>query len=204
MVIILPFAEKDGIFHYNSTLVIDANGKILGTYRKIHIPAYFTTDLKGGTGSFERLYFAPGNLGFPIFNTAFGRLGVQICYDRMYPEGYCSLALKGAEIVYNPTNYATYGLNYRVKAWGRLLIARAYENGFFVVAPNKAGVENGRNNVGRSLIISPIGGEILAEAQTEKDELIVAGVDLDDVIKAHRRLPFWCDRRPDQYKVLLY
>lgn len=199
IVVVFPYAEKDGIYHYNSALVIDATGTILGKYRKMHIPAYFPSNRPGGTGSFERLYFAAGNLGFPVFDTAKGRLGVQICYDRMFPEGSRVLGLRGAEIVFYPHNYALYGFAYRGRAWGRLTMARAYENGFFALVPNKAGTEGVRDNAGRSLIISPFGGEIIAEGSSDAEELVVSEIDLDDVIEARRRLPFWRDRRPELY-----
>jgi predicted amidohydrolase len=158
MALVLAYAERDGIYRYNSALIFDTDGQVLGKYRKVHIPAYFPSNLPGGTGSYERFYFTPGNLGFPVFdlkelNTT---IAVQICYDRMFPEGYRILGLKGAEIVFNPTNYATYGQTYRISAWGRLVQARAYENGFFVCIPNKAGIEEGRENAGRSMIISPV------------------------------------------------
>ncbi len=202
IVVVLPYGERDGIHRYNSALIVDADGTVLGRYRKAHIPAYFPSSRPGGTGSFERLYFTPGDLGFPVFQTAKGKLGVQICYDRMFPEGVRLLALQGVEIVYFPNNYALYGYEYRSRAWGRLTMARAYENGFFAVVPNKAGQEGARDNAGRSLIISPLGGEIIAEGSTDKEELIVAEIDLDDVAEARRRLPFWRDRRPELYRGL--
>jgi predicted amidohydrolase len=202
IVVVLPYGERDGISRYNAALVIDADGALLGKYRKAHIPAYFPSARPGGTGSFERLYFTPGNLGFPVFATAKGRLGVQICYDRMFPEGSRLLALQGAEIVFYPNNYALYGYEYRARAWGKLTMARAYENGFFAVVPNKAGREGARDNAGRSLIISPLGGEIVAEGSADKEELVVAGIDLDEVAEARKRLPFWRDRRPELYRGL--
>lgn len=203
IVVVFPYGEKDGIARYNSALVIDADGRILGKYRKVHIPAYFPSSRPGGTGSFERLYFTPGNLGFPVFDTAKGRIGVQICYDRMFPEGSRALALQGAEIVFYPNNYALYGYDYRARAWGRLTMARAYENGVFAVVPNKAGQEGVRDNAGRSLVISPLGGEVIAEASSDREELLVAQIDLDDVTEARRRLPFWRDRRPEVYGLLV-
>jgi predicted amidohydrolase len=203
IVVAFPYAERDGISSYNSALVIDADGRVLGKYRKVHIPAYFPSNRPGGTGSFERLYFAPGNLGFPVFDTSKGRVGVQICYDRMFPEGSRILALKGAEVVFFPHNYALYGFDYRARAWGRLKQARCYENGFFGVAPNKAGVEEPRNNAGRSMIISPLGGDIVSEGSADREELVVAEIDLDDVAEARKRLPFWRDRRPETYAELV-
>lgn len=205
MIMLLPYAEAEGDFKYNSCMVFDSNGTVLGKYRKMHIPAYFPSNLPGGTGSYERLYFAPGNLGFPVFEIKRHgtRIGIQICADRMFPEGYRILALKGAEIVFNPTCYGTYGLADRIPAWGRLLQARAYENGVFVVAPNKGGKEGIRENAGRSLIISPLSGETIKTGPPEGDVVVHAEIDLEDVHEARKKLPWWLWRRPHEYGVLL-
>jgi predicted amidohydrolase len=205
MTMLLPYAEVDGFFNYNSCIVIDDYGTVLGKYRKVHIPAYFPSDLPGGTGSFERLYFTPSNLGFPVFeikryNT---RIGIQICADRMLPEGCRILGLKGAELIFVPTCYGTYGLADRIPAWGRLLQARAYENGVFVVAPNKAGKEGVRENAGRSLIISPIAGELIKTGSPDGEEVVHAEIDLDDVNEARKKLPWRMWRRPHEYGALL-
>lgn len=204
MVIILPFAEKDGPYYYNSAAVIDADGSILGRYRKVHIPNILPSDLPGGTGSYEKMYFAPGNLGFPVFKTRYGNLGIQICYDRKYPEGSRILALKGAEMIFMPIAAATYGeQKFRFDTWDLPIRARAYENGVFVIAANRAGDEKGRLHMGRSMIVSPIGAEILAEGSGDKEEIVVADIDLDDVHNAQKSLPWWRDRRPSQYMELV-
>jgi predicted amidohydrolase len=205
MALIFAYAERDGIKRYNSSMIFDTDGTILGKYRKVHIPAYFPSNLPGGTGSYERLYFTPGDLGFPTFDLkGLGvRIGVQICYDRMFPEGYRILGLKGAEIVFNPTNYATYGQPYRVKVWGRLVQTRAYENGCFVCIPNKAGIEEDRDNTGRSMIIHPLGGKLLVTGSPDKEEVVAAEIDLDEVVEAKRRIPYWRDRRPSLYGDLI-
>jgi predicted amidohydrolase len=201
MALIFAYAERDEFYRYNSALIFGTDGKVLGKYRKVHIPAYFPSNLPGGTGSYERLYFTPGNLGFPTFDLKeLGtRIGVQICYDRMFPEGYRILGLKGAEIVFNPTNYSTYGQAHRLAAWGRLVQSRAYENGFFVCVPNKAGLEEERDNVGRSLIISPVGGDILVTGSPDKEEVVHAEIDLDVAVNAKKTIPYWRDRRPSEY-----
>ncbi|ODU06873.1 MAG: hypothetical protein ABS81_03500 [Pseudonocardia sp. SCN 72-86] len=203
MVVILPYAERAGYEYYNSALVFDADGTVAGKYRKTHISAYFPADRPGATGSYERLYFKPSSDGFPVFQTRYGKIGVQICYDRFFPEGSRALALKGAEIVSFPVNYSTYGLDYRKEAFCILTQARAYENGFFAVLPNKAGIEGDRESTGSSKIISPIGGKVLAEASVDKEELIIAEVDLDTVREARRKVPFWRDRRPEMYGELV-
>jgi len=200
MSLILAYAEKNGIKYYNSALVFDTDGTILGKYRKVHIPAYFPSNRPGGTGSYERLYFTPGDLEFPVFYIrSFNvRVGVQICYDRMFPEGYRILGLKGADIIFNPTNYATYGQDYRIKVWGRFVQSRAYENGFFVCIPNKAGIDGDRENVGRSMVINPL-GDILICGSGDKEEVVAVEINLEEVLEGRRRIPFWRDRRPDAY-----
>jgi predicted amidohydrolase len=204
MALILAYGERDGIKRYNSALVFDTDGTVLGKYRKVHIPAYFPSNLPGGTGSYERLYFTPGDLEFPAFDirTLEARIGVQICYDRMFPEGYRILGLKGVDIVFNPTNYATYGQEYRIQVWGRLVQSRAYENGMFVCIPNKAGVDGDRENVGRSLVISPR-GDILKTGSADKEEVVAQEIDLEEAEEGRRRIPYWRDRRPDTYGALL-
>jgi predicted amidohydrolase len=197
--LVFPFGEKNGRHYHNSCLVTDKNGKRLGIYRKTHIPAILPSDLPGGTGSYEKFYFSPGT-EFPVFDLCGTKVGIQICYDRKYPEGSRLLALKGAEILFMPICAATYGeTKLRGNTWELPLQARAYENGVYVVAVNRAGVELGRNHIGRSMIVDPIGAEIVAEASTDKAELLVAAVDLDHVATAQTSLPWWRDRRPELY-----
>lgn len=208
MVLILPFAEKDGIDYYNSSAIADADGTILGKYRKMTIPCVLPSPSKGGTGSYEKMYFKPGNLGFPVFSTRYGKVGIQICYDRKFPEGSRILALDGAEMIFIPTCAATYGdIKGRSETWVIPVRARAYENGVFVVVPNKAGKEildtafgkgKVRRNMGRSLIINPL-GDVIAMGSPDKWEVVMATVDLDEVHKAQKDLPFWRDRRPSEY-----
>lgn len=202
--LILAYAEKEGIYHYNSAIIFDTDGALLGKYRKIHLPAPFPSNLRGGTGSYERLYFTPGNLGFPVFEikSLDVRIGVQICYDRRFPEGSRILALKGADIIFYPTNYATYGQEHSVRVWGRCVQARAYENGLFVCIPNKAGTDDERENVGRSLIINPL-GDIIVSGSPDKEEVVSAEINLAQVAEGKRRTPFWRDRRPEVYKELV-
>jgi len=197
--LLFPFGEKNGRHYSNSCLVTDKNGKRLGIYRKTHIPAILPSDLPGGTGSYEKFYFSPGT-EFPVFDLCGTKVGIQICYDRKYPEGSRLLALKGAEILFMPICAATYGeTKLRGNTWELPLQARAYENGVYVVAVNRAGVELGRNHIGRSMIVDPIGADIVAEASTDKAELLVASVDLDHVATAQTSLPWWRDRRPELY-----
>jgi predicted amidohydrolase len=197
--LLFPFGEKNGRSYHNSCLVTDKTGKRLGLYRKTHIPAILPSDLPGGTGSYEKFYFSPGT-DFPVFDLCGTKVGIQICYDRKYPEGSRLLALKGAEILFMPICAATYGeTKLRGNTWELPLQARAYENGVYVVAINRAGLEQGRNHIGRSMIVDPIGADIIALASSDKAELLVATVDLDHVGVAQTSLPWWRDRRPELY-----
>jgi predicted amidohydrolase len=196
---VFPFGERAGQYFYNSAAVFDRTGKHIGTYRKTHIPAILPSELKGGTGSYEKFYFSPGS-EFPVWTLDGVKIGIQICYDRKFPEGSRALALKGAEVLFMPICAATYGeTKLRGNTWELPLQARAYENGTFVVAVNRAGNENGRNHIGRSMIVNPVGAEIIAVASGDKPELLVATLDLDDVNVAQTSLPWWRDRRPELY-----
>jgi predicted amidohydrolase len=200
--LVFPFGEKNGPNYYNACLVADKDGKQLGIYRKTHIPAILPSGLPGGTGSYEKFYFSPGT-EFPVFDLCGTKIGIQICYDRKYPEGSRLLALKGAQILFMPICAATYGeTKLRGNTWEVPLQARAYENGTYVVAINRAGVENGRNHIGRSMIVDPVGADIIAAASNDKQELLVATVDLENVSKAQTSLPWWRDRRPELYAEL--
>jgi predicted amidohydrolase len=202
MALVLPFGEKDGRHYYNSCLVTDKSGKQLGVYRKTHIPAILPSELPGGTGSYEKFYFSPGT-DFPVFDLCGTKIGIQICYDRKYPEGSRLLALKGAEILFMPICAATYGETaLRGNTWELPLQARAYENGVYVVAINRAGDEKGRKHIGRSMIVDPIGADMIAVASSDEPEVLVATVDLDHVAKAQVSLPWWRDRRPELYREL--
>ncbi len=199
---ILPFAERaPSGGYFNSALVVDAGGRRLGTYRKTHIPAYFPTPAPGGTGSFEKLYFAPGE-ALPVFETEGLRFGIQICNDRLYPEPSRVLALAGAEAIFMPICYSTYAdPEHRASIWEVPLRARAYENGVWVVAANRWGEEGPRRHLGRSMVVDPRGG-ILADAGSAGEALLVADLDLDAVTRARKDFPWWRDRRPDLYAAL--
>ena len=199
MALILPIGERSGKFCYNAAAVFDRAGRHLGTYRKTHIPAILPSELKGGTGSYEKFYFSPGS-EFPVFELEGVKIGIQICYDRKFPEGSRALALKGAEVLFMPICAATYGeTRLRGNTWELPLQARAYENGVFVVAVNRSGDEGGRKHIGKSLIVNPVGAEIMALASAERPELLVATLALDDVDAAQTSLPWWRDRRPELY-----
>lgn len=199
---LIPFAERAAAGYYNSAAVCDRRGEIVGIYRKTHIPAYLPDEKPGGTGSFEKLYFAPGG-SLPIFTVDGLRFGIQICNDRLYPEPSRVLALKGAELIFMPICYSTYSdPKHRAAIWDVPIRARAYENGVYVVAANRVGQEGERHHLGRSMIVDPR-GTILAEAGTENEELITCEIDLDLVVRARKLFPWWRDRRPDLYQPLI-
>ena len=199
MGMVFPYAERAGSHYYNASAVVDRAGRLLGTYRKTHIPAILPSGERGGTGSYEKFYFTPGE-SLPVFDFEGVRIGVQICYDRKYPEGSRALALQGAEVIFMPICAATYGeQKLRAETWELPIQARAYENGVFVVAPNRAGDEHGRRHIGKSMIVSPIGAEILCSGGSDESTLLVETLDLDDVNVAQKSLPWWRDRRPDLY-----
>ena len=197
--LVLPLAEQTTVGFYNSALVLDENGVKKGIYRKTHIPAYFPNNQQGGTGSYEKFYFTPGN-SLPVFNVAGARVGIQICNDRLYPEASRVLALNGAEVIAMPISFSTYSdQKQRSSIWEIPLRARAYENGVFVLACNRVGVEGERHHLGRSMIIDPR-GMIICEAGQCDPQLLIAEVNLDDVSVARKKFPWWRDRRPDLYE----
>ena len=192
MVLIVPIYEEEmsGVY-YNSAAVIDADGKYLGKYRKTHIPHV-------NPGFWEKFYFRPGNLGYPCFDTAFARIGVYICYDRHFPEGARCLGLNGAEIVFNPSATVA-GLSEYL--WKLEQPAHAAANGYFVGAINRVGMEapwNIGEFYGQSYFCDPR-GQIIAEGSRDKDELIVADLDMDKIREVRNTWQFFRDRRPDAY-----
>ena len=198
LAMVLPFAERAATGLFNAALVLDAEGRTVGTYRKTHIPGYFPNAKPGGTGSYERMYFTPGR-ELPVFAVDGVTVGIQICNDRLYPEASRVLAIKGAEIIFMPICYSVYSdPEHRQAAWDLVLRTRAYENGVFVVAANKVGVEGVRSHLGRSMIVDPR-GTILAEAGSREPELIVHRIDLDEASLHRKPISWWRDRRPELY-----
>ena len=194
-----PFGERTPAGGYfNSALACDERGDVIGIYRKTHIPAYFPDEQQGGTGSYERMYFSPGP-ALPVFEWRSIRFGIQICYDRLFPEPSRVLALQGAEIIFMPICYSTYSdAAHRAGIWDVALRARAYENGVYVVAANRVGQEGVRNHLGRSMIVDPL-GTIVGEAGCAQEELLVAEIDLARVRGDRKKVPWWRDRRIDLY-----
>jgi N-carbamoylputrescine amidase len=196
MVLIVPIYEEEisGIY-YNTAAVIDADGKYLGKYRKTHIPHV-------APGFWEKFYFRPGNLGYPCFDTAFARIGVYICYDRHFPEGARCLGLNGAEIIFNPSATVA-GLSEYL--WKLEQPAHAVANGYFVGAINRVGTEapwNIGEFYGQSYFCDPR-GQIIAGGSRDKDELIVADLDMDMIKEVRNTWQFFRDRRPDAYDAIV-
>lgn len=195
---VIPFGERDGIQLFNSSVISDGSGRIVGRYRKIHIPGAFPTPGQGAL-VFEKLYFTVGDLGYPVFDLGFAKVGVQICYERNFPEGYRILAMRGAEIIFTPTNLMRIGEVWHSGTWELVLQARAYENGVFIVGINKAGREWDLDYVGDSLVARPTDGAVVARIEAATDDVLVVEIDLDDIAEARRRLPFMRDRQPLTY-----
>jgi beta-ureidopropionase len=192
MVIVVPLYEEEttGVY-YNTAAVIDADGRYLGKYRKNHIPHC-------APGFWEKFYFRPGNLGYPVFETRYGRVGVYICYDRHFPEGARELGLAGAEIVLNPSATVA-GLSEYL--WKLEQPAHAVANAFFVGAINRVGREapwNIGEFYGQSYFCDPR-GRIVAEGSRDRDELVTAELDLDQIREVRNVWQFYRDRRPETY-----
>jgi beta-ureidopropionase len=174
--------------------VIDADGKYLGKYRKNHIPQV--------KGFWEKFYFRPGNLGYPVFDTAVGRVGVYICYDRHFPEGWRALGLNGAQIVFNPSATSR-GLSSYL--WQLEQPASAVANEYFIGAINRVGVEDLGDNdfYGQTYFVDPEGKFVGDVADTHNPELVIRDLDLSLLGTVRDRWQFYRDRRPDSYDGLV-
>ncbi len=195
MAMVVPVYEEEmaGVF-YNTAAVLDRDGSYLGKYRKTHIPHL-------APGFWEKFYFRPGNSGYPVFSTGVGAIGVYICYDRHFPEGARALGLNGAEIVFNPSATVA-GLSEYL--WELEQPAHAVANGYFVGAINRVGHEQPWNIgefYGKSYFCNPK-GQIIAQGSRDRDEVIVADLDLDEIREVRATWQFFRDRRPDTYQGL--
>jgi len=195
MAMVVPLYEREqaGVY-YNTAAILDADGSYLGKYRKTHIPQT--------SGFWEKYFFKPGNLGYPVFKTRYATIGAYICYDRHFPEGARALGLAGAEIVYNPSATVA-GLSQHL--WKIEQPAHAIANGYYVGAINRVGTEapwNVGKFYGNSYFVNPR-GEIIACGSEDKDELVVAELDLDLIEEVRRTWQFYRDRRPDAYGPLV-
>jgi beta-ureidopropionase len=194
MAVVVPVYELEmpGVL-YNTAAVYDADGRYLGKYRKNHIPHT--------SGFWEKYYFKPGNLGYPVFQTRYAKVGVYICYDRHFPEGARALGLNGAEIVFNPSATVA-GLSQYL--WKLEQPAHAVANGYFMGCINRTGTEapwNIGKFYGSSYFVDPRGG-FLAQGNEDDDQLVVAEMDLDVISQVRNVWQFYRDRRPETYEDL--
>jgi N-carbamoylputrescine amidase len=192
-----------GLYH-NTAVVLDADGALLGLYRKMHIP--------DDPLYYEKFYFTPGDLGFPNFETRYGRIGVLVCWDQWYPEGARLSSLRGANILFYPTaigwhpsEKSEFGAA-QLDAWRTIQRSHAIANGIFVAAVNRVGFEgppdSGLEFWGSSFVADPF-GQVIAEAPTNKEEILIAECDLGRMEEVRRNWPFLRDRRTDAYAPLL-
>ena len=195
MALVIPVYESEQVgVYYNTAAVIDVDGRYLGKYRKHHIPHCHP-------GFWEKFYFTPGNLGYPVFQTRFAKIGVYICYDRHFPEGARLLGLNGAEIVFNPSATVA-GLSEYL--WELEQPAHAVANGYYVGAINRVGHElpwDIGEFYGKSNFCDPR-GKIIAQASRDKDEVLVAELDLEVIEQVRATWQFYRDRRPETYEAL--
>jgi beta-ureidopropionase len=196
IVMVLPMYEQEqpGVL-YNTAAVLDADGTYLGKFRKTHIPQV--------KGFWEKFYFRPGNLGYPVFDTAVGKVGVYICYDRHFPEGWRALGLGGAQVVFNPSATSR-GLSSYL--WKLEQPAAAVANEYFIGAINRVGIESEIGDddfYGTSYFVDPEGKFVGEVGDAYQPELIVRDLDLDLLAEVRDRWAFYRDRRPDQYDSLV-
>lgn len=201
--VVLPISvfERANTVYYNSVVVVDADGTVLGSYRKSHIPE--------GPGYHEKFYFSPGDTGFKVFNTRYAKLGVAICWDQWFPEAARAMALQGAEILMYPTAIGSEPEDSRLDSsahWQRTMQGHAAANVMPVVASNRIGSEQGEKYsmtfYGSSFIASHT-GEKLAEADRVSEAVLTVAFDLDEIRRYRQSWGVFRDRRPDLYYPLL-
>jgi len=196
IVLVVPMYEEDqtGVY-YNTAAVIDAGGEYLGKFRKIHIPHC-------APGFWEKFYFRPGNLGYPVFETRVGKVGVYICYDRHFPDGARCLGLAGAEIIFNPSATVA-GLSEYL--WKLEQPAHAVANQYFVGAINRPGFEEPwriGEFYGQSYFCDPR-GQIVAQGSRSEDDIVIADMDFDLIREVRNVWQFFRDRRPETYGAIV-
>ncbi|NKB18330.1 MAG: N-carbamoylputrescine amidase, partial [Pseudanabaena sp. CRU_2_10] len=192
----VSFFERAGQAYYNSLAMIDAGGALLGAYRKSHIP--------DGPGYEEKFYFRPGNTGFKVWSTTFGKLGVGICWDQWFPECARAMMLMGADILMYPTAIGTEPLEPDLLTkdpWQRAMIGHAVSNVVPVAAANRIGVEGNQTFYGHSFIVNHR-GDVVAELDDREEGTILANFDLAAIRRNRAAFGFFRDRRPDLYNIL--
>lgn len=190
IVLLLPIFETDGANYYNSCVVIDEAGNTAGVYRKIHVPHIPLWE--------EKIYFSPGDRGFPVFETSCGRIGVQLSWDNLYPEGTRILALKGADIVFAPTACAFKSQH----LWQTVIAGNAIANGIFIMRVNRVGSEEKQDFYGASFCVNPE-GELIGGPTGIVDSVLLADVDFEYQKHVRREWPLLKERKPEQYKEIL-
>jgi N-carbamoylputrescine amidase len=202
VVLPLSFFEQAGHAYYNSLVMVDATGEVLGLYRKSHIP--------DGPGYMEKYYFAPGDTGFRAFATRSGTIGAAICWDQWYPEAARSMALQGAEVLLYPTAIGSEpdaaGPMDTSRMWRRVMVGHAVANACYLGAANRVGterVEGQEQTFYGTSFICDYAGEILAEADRTSETVLVAPLDLGEARAFRAGMGFFRDRRPDLYGPLL-
>ena len=200
VVIVVPIFERRaaGLYH-NSAVVIDADGTLVGLYRKMHIP--------DDPLYYEKFYFTPGDLGFQAFHTKYAKVGVCICWDQWFPESARLTAMKGADVLFYPTaigwipgEKGEFGAS-QYSAWQTMLRSHAIANGLFVGAPNRVGLEGEIEFWGGSVMIDPY-GNVMSQASHSENETMIVDVDLAQINLARTHWPFFRDRRIDEFGAL--
>jgi len=202
IVIVASVFEKRtaGIYH-NTAVVIDANGKIAGKYRKMHIP--------DDPLYYEKFYFTPGDLGFRTHETKYGKIGALVCWDQWFPEAARLTALSGAQFLFYPTAIGWLPdekpemRRAQHSAWETIQRAHAIANGVFVAVVNRVGHEGQLNFWGQSFVADPF-GRIIAKASSDKEEVLIVDCDIDQIDETRQNWPFLRDRRIDYYSALAY
>ncbi|MFQ5329867.1 MAG: nitrilase-related carbon-nitrogen hydrolase [Thermodesulfobacteriota bacterium] len=190
MILICPIFERDGDAFYNTAFVIDESGELIGRYRKVHVPQLPLWE--------ERSYFSPGS-EFPVFETRYGVIGVQLCWDIFFPEAARVLALKGARIIFTPTSSAFYPSHAK---WDRAAGASAHANGIYIFRVNRVGKEDKQEFYGRSFCVDPY-GEFVDKPSGHSDGVVLASIDLGEVERARNTWSFLQDRRVESYKEIV-
>jgi N-carbamoylputrescine amidase len=195
--------RSPGVYH-NTAAVIDADGSLLGRYRKMHVP--------DDPLYYEKFYFTPGDLGFPVFDTRYGRIAVQVCWDQWYPEGARLVSLAGAQVIFYPTSIGWHPREKRefgaaqLDAWRTIQRAHAIANGVYVAVANRVGFEgtpeSGLEFWGNSFVADPF-GEMLAQASDSAEDVMVVECDPAHSEEVRRNWPFFRDRRIDAYSPIL-
>ncbi len=199
VVIIASLFEKraEGLYH-NTSVIIDSDG-VIGMYRKMHIP--------DDPGYYEKYYFAPGDLGYPVFDTRFGKIAVLICYDQWFPEAARAVALKGAQLIVYPTAIGWCETdtiqvkNEEIKAWKTIQQSHAIANGVYIMTVNRVGTEGDTQFWGNSFVSNPL-GTMLTESGLDND-VNICEIDYSTISSYRHTWPFFRDRRIDSYKSLI-